>query len=120
MLDVWSDWLSVKGEERVNVYPLSQRIISVTLGARLMQGFDHPNQPAIVLGFEASALAALFGLKLPTGIQWEIAAGNLRDKKYRKEKELKAVAHFHAEATADVRSKAPNQSGLYDNTLHSS
>ena len=93
----------------------SARIIPVTLEAHLLQGFDRPKQPALTTPLEATAVAALFGLELPTGVQWEAAAGDLRDEKYRGVEELRRVAHFQpATATADVGTREPNKFGLHD------
>lgn len=90
-------------------------IVSVSLAARTVSGFDRPNQPALIAPIEASAFAAVFGLRLPTGVEWEAAAGDLSEAKYLDEKYLRNVAHFRpADATADVRSKQPNKFGLYD------
>lgn len=90
-------------------------IVSVSLAARSVSGFDGPNQPALVAPIEASAFAAVFGLRLPTGMEWEAAAGDLSEAKYLNERKLREVAHFlPAQATADVRSKQPNKFGLYD------
>lgn len=95
-------------------FPPNQ-IISLTLEPHLPEWFDGPNQPALVSAWEASAYAALFGLMLPTGEEWEAAAFDLRDKKYREEEELRRVAHFQpAGATIDVKSKEPNEFGFYD------
>ena len=91
------------------------QIVPVILEPHLPERFSGDNQPALVTPFEASAFAALFRLLLPTGDQWEAAAGDLRDRKYREERELRRVAHFRpADATADVKTKEPNQFGLYD------
>ncbi|MDO8526446.1 MAG: SUMF1/EgtB/PvdO family nonheme iron enzyme [Deltaproteobacteria bacterium] len=90
-------------------------IVPVTLESHLPAGFDRPNQPALVSPFEASAFAAVFGLELPTGEEWEIAAGDLRDPKYLNEEELRRVAHLQpANTTADVGTKDPNSLGIYD------
>lgn len=105
------------GLEAFDLRNAPSRIIPVTLEAHLPAGFENPNQPALTNPFEASAIAALFGLELPTGVEWEIAAADLRNDRYRDERELRRVAHFYPEkprSTADVKLKEPNENKLYD------
>lgn len=91
-------------------------IIPVVLKPHLMERFDDPEQPAYVTPSEASAVAALYGLRLPTGEMWEAAAGKLRNRKYRQERYLRQVAYYgHPEkATAAVGRRDPNEHGLRD------
>ncbi|MBI4124375.1 MAG: SUMF1/EgtB/PvdO family nonheme iron enzyme [Deltaproteobacteria bacterium] len=95
--------------------PPPVKIVPVTLEHYLKGGFDGDNQPALMRYFEAAAVAALFGLILPTGEMWEAAAGDLRDERYRDERELRRVAYFmSAGVTPEVGTREPNRYGLYD------
>lgn len=90
-------------------------IVPVLLGPWLVERSHGRREPTLVNFFESTAIAALFGFFLPTKERWEIAAGDLRDKRYLDERELRRVAHFQPEgAMADVGTKEPNQYGLRD------
>ncbi len=105
----------VSGALRTFNFGRQTKIVPVTLEAHLPARFRGPNQPALASPFEAYAFAALFGLALPIGVQWEAAAADLKDEKYRRKEKLRRVAHFYpARATANVGTREPNKFGLYD------
>lgn len=118
--EVWNrvgDLFVKGGLEAFNLSNAPTRIVPVTLEAHLPAGFENPNQPALTNPLEASAIAALLDLELPTGVEWEVASAELGDDKYRDKRELRRVAHFYPaepRSTSDVKLKEPNQYGLYD------
>lgn len=94
-----------------------QSIRMTALKHHLEKNFEGDDQPALVRRDESNVIAALLGVELPIDEKWEAAAGDLRYPKYFGVKKLRRVAHFYEkkskQATEDVKSREPNQYGLY-------